>query len=145
MLLKLKKKNLTCRVLALTPGLSSLAKSPDISRLVPNCLVAASSLDAMLTLGDRYDASILYSLPIAPSIAQPTCRPKPIRTPKPGSLSWTSERAVSSRRRAERRRAAWMVRKEARAWSARRRACGVGFLDFFFFFLGGGGGEILRF
>ena len=44
---------LTCRVLALTAGLSCLAKSPDISRLVPNCLVAASSLDAMLTLGDK--------------------------------------------------------------------------------------------
>ena len=64
----------------------------------------------------------MYSLPIAPSIAQPTCRPKPILTPKPGSRSWTSDLAVSSRRREERRSAAWMVRKEARAWSARRRA-----------------------
>ena len=78
---------LTCRVLALTPGLRSLAKSPDISRLVPNCLVAASSLEATLTLGDRYEASILYSLPIAPSIAQPTWRPNPILTPNPGRRS----------------------------------------------------------
>lgn len=34
--------------------------------LTPYCLVAAYSLDAMLTLGLKYEASILYSEPIAP-------------------------------------------------------------------------------
>ena len=40
--------------------------SPDSNSGVLYALVAASSLDAMLTLGDRYDASILKRDPMAP-------------------------------------------------------------------------------
>ena len=44
---------------------------PDIKINVLNYPVAASSLAAILTLGDRYEASILKNEPIAPSIAHP--------------------------------------------------------------------------
>ena len=37
-----------------------------MSRGVPYCLVAASNRDAMFTLGDKYDASILNREPMAP-------------------------------------------------------------------------------
>lgn len=53
---------------------------PEMRIMDPNCLVAASNLEAMLTLGLKYEASILYSDPMAPSIAQPTCNPNPIFT-----------------------------------------------------------------
>jgi hypothetical protein len=46
-------------------------KSPDKRMRVPNWPVAASSLAAMFTFGERYEASILKKEPIAPSIAQP--------------------------------------------------------------------------
>jgi len=46
-------------------------KCPDISIGHINCLVAASSLAAIFTLGERYDASILKNDPIAPSMAHP--------------------------------------------------------------------------
>jgi len=39
-----------------------------------------------LTFGLKYDASILYYDPIAPSMAHPTCKPKPISTEKSGIL-----------------------------------------------------------
>ena len=55
-------------------------RSSLIRILTPNCLVAAYNLDAILTLGLRYEASILYSEPMAPSIAHPICRPNPIFT-----------------------------------------------------------------
>tara|TARA_B110000914_G_scaffold198877_1_gene189548 strand:- start:224 stop:373 length:150 start_codon:yes stop_codon:yes gene_type:complete len=44
---------------------------PDIKIKVRNYPVAASSLAAMFTFGERYDASILKKDPIAPSIAHP--------------------------------------------------------------------------
>lgn len=44
----------------------------------PNYFVAASKREDIFTLGDKYDASILNSDPIAPSIPQPICNPKPI-------------------------------------------------------------------
>jgi len=44
---------------------------PETSKGTPNYLVAASSLADILTFGLKYDASILKSDPIAPSIAQP--------------------------------------------------------------------------
>jgi hypothetical protein len=37
----------------------------------PYYFVAASSLEAILTFGERYEASILKNEPMAPSIAQP--------------------------------------------------------------------------
>lgn len=46
----------------------------------PNYFVAASKRDAIFTFGLKYEASILYSDPMAPSIAQPICKPKPILT-----------------------------------------------------------------
>ena len=45
--------------------------SPETNKGTPYCFVAASSLEAMLTLGDKYEASILKKDPMAPSIAQP--------------------------------------------------------------------------
>lgn len=52
----------------------------EINKSVLNYFVAASNLDAILTFGDKYDASILKADPIAPSIAQPKLSPKPILT-----------------------------------------------------------------
>ena len=46
--------------------------------------MAASRRAAMLTFGLRYDASILKSEPIAPSMAQPTWSPYPRLTQKFG-------------------------------------------------------------
>lgn len=43
-----------------------LAKLSLTSKGTPYCLVAAYSLDAILTFGDRYEASILCYDPIAP-------------------------------------------------------------------------------
>lgn len=40
-------------------GVIAAVNYPLISKGTPNYLVAASSLDAMLTLGERYEASIL--------------------------------------------------------------------------------------
>mmetsp|Transcript_549 Transcript_549/g.1418 ORF Transcript_549/g.1418 Transcript_549/m.1418 type:complete len:369 (-) Transcript_549:1643-2749(-) len=103
-----------------TPGESSIAKSSLISRLQPNCFVAASRREAMLTFGDKYDASILYSEPIAPSMAQPTCRPKPMDTwkslPMRARMSSRSQNCLS---RGERLSATWMTTKAASARSAR--------------------------
>ena len=45
--------------------------SPLMSNGTPNNLVVDSNLADILTLGDRQDASILYSDPMAPSIDQP--------------------------------------------------------------------------
>jgi hypothetical protein len=42
-------------------------KTPDMSNGTPYCFVAASSRAAMLTFGDKYDASILYFEPMAPA------------------------------------------------------------------------------
>lgn len=53
---------------------------PDIKIMEPNYFVAASKRDAIFTFGLKYEASILYSDPMAPSIAQPICKPKPILT-----------------------------------------------------------------
>lgn len=52
----------------------------DINKGTPNYLVAASNQLLILTLGDKYEASILWELPIAPSIAHPKLRPNPIVT-----------------------------------------------------------------
>jgi len=46
-------------------------RNPEINSYTPYCLVAASKRAAMLTFGDKYDASILWIEPMAPSIAQP--------------------------------------------------------------------------
>ena len=40
-------------------GVRMSTNYPEIKRGAPNCLVAASSLEAILTLGDKYEASIL--------------------------------------------------------------------------------------
>ena len=53
---------------------------PLIKSIVPNCFVAAYNLEAILTLGLKYDASILKEEPIAPYIAHPKCKPNPIFT-----------------------------------------------------------------
>lgn len=45
--------------------------APEIKRGTPYYFVAASNLEAIFTLGERYEASILKKDPIAPSIAQP--------------------------------------------------------------------------
>lgn len=55
---------------------------PLIKIWTPNYFVAACNQLARLTLGDKYDASILWSDPIAPSIAHPRCKPNPIFTLK---------------------------------------------------------------
>jgi hypothetical protein len=55
-------------------------KSDEISKGTPYYLVAASNLEAIFTLGLRYEASILNSDPIAPSIPHPICNPYPIFT-----------------------------------------------------------------
>jgi hypothetical protein len=59
---------------------NTLYKSDEISKGTPYYLVAASNLDAILTLGLKYDASILNSEPIAPSMPHPMCNPNPIFT-----------------------------------------------------------------
>ncbi len=46
--------------------------------------VRLSSQLAQFTLEERYDMSILNSLPMGPSIAHPACSPKPIATLKFG-------------------------------------------------------------
>ena len=46
-------------------------KSPDINRGTPYCIQAPSNLADVFTFGDKYEASILYSEPIAPSMAHP--------------------------------------------------------------------------
>lgn len=46
-------------------------KGPDIRSGTPYYFVAASNLEAILTFGERYEASILNIDPIAPSIAHP--------------------------------------------------------------------------
>lgn len=53
------------------------ATEPDNKIFVLYYFVAAISLLARLTWGDKYEASILWFDPIAPSIAQPKLRPKP--------------------------------------------------------------------
>lgn len=59
-------------------------KSLEISRGTPNYLLLDSNLAAIFTFGLKYDASILNSEPIAPSMPQPECSPYPILTLYPG-------------------------------------------------------------
>jgi hypothetical protein len=61
-------------------GVKFTYKSLEINNGIPNYLVPASNLAAIFTCGDKYDASILNSEPIAPSIPHPECRPYPIFT-----------------------------------------------------------------
>jgi hypothetical protein len=44
---------------------------PEMRTETPYCRVAHSNLEDILTFGDKYDASILKSDPIEPSMAHP--------------------------------------------------------------------------
>mmetsp|Transcript_8794 Transcript_8794/g.19446 ORF Transcript_8794/g.19446 Transcript_8794/m.19446 type:complete len:399 (+) Transcript_8794:363-1559(+) len=113
----------TARHSARTWGESMSANFSDMRISTSNCSVALSRRAARFTFGERYDASIFSIDPIAPSMAQPTCRPKPIVVRYPGRRSCILGCSVNFRRSS-----AACTSRHARTKLCRARSATVGSL-----------------